>query len=117
MVKHKSKYSCKSAIYFDLSPEIIKENCKFSFYYKETDITSTLLDRGNKIILANWLNDKHITSNVNNDIPVVIPSHPYVLMNRSVLCNCRIETENNFLLESLAACHNVNSKLVQVGPI
>ena len=29
MVKHKSKYSCESAIYFDLGPEIIKENCKF----------------------------------------------------------------------------------------
>ena len=33
-------------------------------------------------------------------------------MNRSVLCNCGIEAENNFLLESLAACHNSNSKLV-----
>ena len=33
-------------------------------------------------------------------------------MNRSVLCNCRIEAENNFLLESLAACHDGNTKLV-----
>ena len=33
-------------------------------------------------------------------------------MNRSVLCNYGIEVENNFLLESLAACHNTNSKLV-----
>ena len=32
-------------------------------------------------------------------------------MNRSVLCNCRIEVENNFLLESLAACHDGNTKL------
>ena len=32
VVEHKSKYSCESAIYFDLSPEIIKENCKFDFY-------------------------------------------------------------------------------------
>ena len=39
-------------------------------------------------------------------------SHPYVLINRSVLCNCRIEVENNFLLESLAACHDAESKLV-----
>ena len=34
-------------------------------------------------------------------------------MNRSVLCNCRIEAENNYLLESLAACHDSNSKLVR----
>ena len=112
MVKHKFKYSCKSAIYFDLSSGIIKENCKFDFYYSKTDITPTVLDSGNEIILANWLNDKHIICNVSNDIPVKIPSHPYVLVNRSVLCNCGIEVENHFLLESLAACHDVNPKLV-----
>ena len=33
------------------------------------------------------------------------------MVNRSVLCNCRIEAENNFLLESLAACHDSNTKL------
>ena len=40
----------------------------------------------------------------NNNIPVNIPSHPYVLLNRSILCNCDIEAKSNFLLESLAAC-------------
>ena len=52
VVKHKSKYSCESVIYFDLSPNIIKENCKFLFYFNKTDITPTVLDRGNEIILA-----------------------------------------------------------------
>ena len=33
-------------------------------------------------------------------------------MNRSVLCNCRIEAEINYLLKSLAACHDSNSKLI-----
>ena len=32
-----------------------------------------------------------------------------MLVNRSVLCNCGIEVENHFLLESLDAC--MNSKL------
>ena len=61
-----------------------------------------------------WLigpHDKHIICNINNDIPVKISSHPYVLVNRSVLCNCGIEADNHFLLKSLAACENVNSKL------
>ena len=96
MVKYKSKYSCKGAIHFDLGPDIIKENCKFAYYFNKTDITQTVLDRGNKIILANWPDDKHIICNVNNDIPVQIPSHPYVLVNGSVLCSCGIEVENNF---------------------
>ena len=49
---------------------------------------------------------------MNNDIPVKIPSYLYVLVNRSVLCNCGIEVENNFLFESLASCHSAESKLV-----
>ena len=71
-----------------------------------------MLDRGNEIILAYWSDDKHIICNANNYIPVEIPSHPYVLVNRSVLCSCNIKAENNFLLESVAACHNADSKLV-----
>ena len=48
----------------------------------------------------------------NNDFPIAIPSYPYLLVNRSILCNCRIEAENNFLLESLAAFHDTNTKLI-----
>ena len=111
VVKHKSKYSCKRMMYCNLNAETIKENCKFKFYYNKTDITLTALDGGNEIILANWPNDKHIICNINNNIPIKIPSHPCVLVNRSVLCNCGIEAENHFLLESLAACQDSNSKL------
>ena len=112
VVRHKSIYSCKSTIYFDLDKEIIKQNCDFVFYFNKSDITLTVLDGDNKIILANWPDDKHIICTVNNNIPIEIPSHPYLLVNRSVLCNCRIEAENNYLLESLAACHDSSTKLV-----
>ena len=87
IVKHKSSYSCKSAIYFNLSTDIIRNNCNFDFYYNKTDVTPTVLDGEAEIILANWPNNKHIICNVNNDIPVKIPSHPYVLVNRSILYN------------------------------
>ena len=110
IVKYKSKYSCESTIYFNLNAKTIKENCKFKFYNK-TDITPTILDGGNEIILANWPNNKHIVCNINNNIQIKIPSHPYMLVNRSVLCNCGIEVENHFLLKSLAACQDTYSKL------
>ena len=45
-------------------------------------------------------------------IPVKIPSHPYVLVKRSISCNCGIEADNHYLLESTAACHNRDSKLI-----
>ena len=62
--------------------------------------------------MANWPNDKHIICNINNDIQIKIPSHPYVLVNRSVLSNCRIEADNHHLLESIATCDNKITKLV-----
>ena len=112
IVKHKSSYSCESVIYFNLTNDIIKNNCDFEFYLNNTDVTATVLDGEDKIVLANWPNDKHIICNINNDIPIKIPSHPYVLVNRSVLCNCRIEADNHYLLESIASCDNKITKLV-----
>ena len=83
----------QNVIYFNLNSETIKENWEFKFYYNKTDITLTVLDGGNELILANWPNIKHIICNINNDIPIKIPSHVYVLVNRRVLCNCGIEAE------------------------
>ena len=103
IVKHKSSYSCESAIYFNLTGDIIRKNCNCNFYYSKTDITPTVLDGGDEIKLANWPNDKHIICNINNDIPVKIPSHPYVLVNTSILCNCGIEADSHHLLELLTA--------------
>ena len=96
VVRHKSIHSCESTIYFDLETEIIKQNCDFVFYFNKSDITPTVLDDGNDIVLANWPDDKCIICTTNNDFPIPIPSHPYILLNRSILCNCGIEAENNF---------------------
>ena len=71
-----------------------------------------MLDECDEIVLGNWSNDKHIICNMNNDIPDKIPSHPYVLVNGHVLCNCGIEADNHYLLESLAACNNKDHNLV-----
>ena len=89
----------------------IKKNVILDFTIAKQRSPPTVLDGGNEIILVNWPNDKHIIYNINNDIPVRIPSHPYVLVNRSVLCNCCIEADNHHLLESLAVCENADSKL------
>ena len=89
---------------------MIKANCKFLYYYNKTDIKPTVLDGGFQIILATWPNYGKIMCLHNNNIPIIIPGHPYVLMNKSILCNCDIETENNFLLESLDACEVPETK-------
>ena len=103
MVKNKHIYSCASAVYFNSNHDI-KENCDFYYYYNKTDVMPSVLDGGKQIILANGPNYKRIICTYNNNIPVNIPSHPYVLLDRNILSNCDIEAESNFLLESLAAC-------------
>ena len=104
VVKSKSKYSCASALYFQLDRQTIKENCIFDYYYNKTDVKPSILDGGYEIALANWPTFKRIVCSTHDNIPIEIPSHPYVLLNRTVLCNCIMEAESNFLLESIAAC-------------
>ena len=38
VVKSKTRYSCASAIYFNLESDVIKANCEFQYYYNKTDI-------------------------------------------------------------------------------
>ena len=104
VVKSKHSYSCTSTVYF-YSIHDIKETCDFYYYHNKMNVTPSVLDGGKQIILANWPNYKRIICTYNNNIPVNIPSHPYVLLDRNILCNCDIEAENNFLLESLVACN------------
>ena len=102
---------------FNLGSEIIKENCNFSYCSNNTNIQPAVLDSGNEIILANWSNNKYIECSINNKIPVRIPSFPYILPKRSILCSCEIEAENHFLLESLATCQESESKLTMYSTV
>ena len=104
VVKSKSNYSCSSALYFQLDKQMIKDNCIFDYYYNKTNVKPSILDGGHEIVLVNWPGFKRIVCSTHNNIPIEIPSHLYMLLNRTILCNCIIETENNFLLESIAAC-------------
>ena len=110
-VRHKAKHGCEGMIYFDLGADIIKENCDFQYYFNNTDVKPSVLDGRHEIILANWPNTKYVICNGNHNFPIKIPSHPCVLLKRTVLCNCGIEVEDNFLQESIAACPGKQSAL------
>ena len=111
MVKHKTKHSCEHAIYFDLSADVIKENCDSQYHFNNIDMKPSGLDRRHEIVLANWPNPKHVICNDSHNIPIKIPSHLYVLLKRTMLCNFGIEAEDNFLLESIADCPGKQSAL------
>ena len=74
VVKSKTRYSCASAIYFNLCPEIMKENCEFKFYYNKTNVKPTMIDGRQQIILANWPNYSKIMCVHNNNILIKYPA-------------------------------------------
>ena len=90
---------------------MIKENCNFDYFFNNSNIRPAVVDGENEIILTNCPNEKHICFNNDNDIPVKSPSFPYVLVNRRVKCNCEVEEESHFLLETSAECLKSPSKL------
>ena len=111
VVKHRSQHNCERAIYFDSNAEIIKENCEFQYFYNKTDVKPAVLDRGNEIILANWPKSKYVICKDNHEYPIKIPRHPYVLLKRSILCNCDIHAKEHSLLESIATCPGKQSDM------
>ena len=113
VVKSKHKFSCASTVCFNLNHEI-KQNCNFYYHFNKTDITPSMLDGGQNIILAKWPSYKRFICTYNNNIPVNIPSHLYVLLDRNILCICDIEAEDNFLLESLATCRENNIQKLEM---
>ena len=79
VVKSKAKYSCASALYFQMDKQTIKENCRFDYYYNKSDVKPSILDGGYEIVLANWPSFKRIVCSTHSNIPIDIPRHPYVL--------------------------------------
>ena len=103
LVKHKSKHSCKSAIFYKLSKDAVYSVCTFDYYYNTT-VTPSVLDGGTHILLANMLSPKRLVCSQDLHMAHPVPSYPYVLVNRSLLCNCHLEFGLTYLLESLGSC-------------
>ena len=53
LIKHKSRHSCVSAIFYNLGPATITKNCKFDYYYNTT-VPPVILDGGRDVLLANF---------------------------------------------------------------
>ena len=104
------KEQAQSYTYLQIRRPLIALNSE-TYYFNETDVKPAVLDGGHEIILTNWPSTKYVICNDNWNFPIKIPSLPYVLLKRTVLCNCGIEAENSFLLESIAACSGKQSAL------
>ena len=69
----------------------------------------SVLDGGPQILLANILTPKRLICTYASDMAHPVPSHNYVLVNRSILCNCHMESGLTYLLKSIAFCQTASA--------
>ena len=53
VIKHKSRHSYVSAIFYSLGPATVAENCKYDYNYS-TNVPPIILDGGKGVLLANF---------------------------------------------------------------
>ena len=113
VVKHKSKHSCASAIFYELGPSQVIKNCKFDYMYNET-VPPIILDGGKDILLANFQGPRSLKcTSVNGGLAKPAPEHTYEVVDREFLCDCQLDLEHASVLRQLSSCNRErSSKLV-----
>ena len=59
LIKHKTKHSCESAIFCNLTADVVSSVCQFDYFYNTT-VPPSILDGGSNILLANMLSPKRL---------------------------------------------------------
>ena len=100
VVKHKSKHSCASAIFYELHPQQVIKNCRFDYMYNAT-VPPVILDGGRDNI------------SINGGLAKPAPEHINAVVNREILCDCQLDLEQSSVLRQLSSCNeDRSSKLV-----
>ena len=104
VVKHKSKHSCASAIFYNLGSGVVTENCKFHYMYNVT-VPPVILDRGREVLLANFYGQRSLKcASQNGGLAKPIPEHTYAVVQREFLCDCQLDLKHASVLHRLNAC-------------
>ena len=104
MVKNKASQSYESAVYFDLLPDIINDNCKF-YFFNSMAPKAAILYSVDTPLLSNLDKPWYLSSNEHNSVPIPIPAYDYSVISRSLLCDCHLQGGNELLNEFLASCY------------
>ena len=104
LVKHKTQLSCESAIFYNLSREVILENCHFNYHYNISVIPS-VLDGGSHILLANMMNQKRLICAYDQGLAKPLPTSSYALVSRDILCHCHLQIGLTYILKSVTSCN------------
>ena len=109
VIKHKSRHSCVSAIFYNLGPATVIKNCKFDYYYNIT-VPPIILDGGRDVLLANFHGPRSLKcSSVNGGLAKPAPENTYAVVNREFLCDCQLDMEHASVLRQLSSCSKSSS--------
>ena len=109
VIKHKSRHSCVSAIFYNLGPATVTKNCRFSYYYNIT-VPPVILDGGRDVLLANFHGPRSLKcSSVNGGLAKPAPEITYAVVNREFLCDCQLDLEHASVLRQLSSCSKSSS--------
>ena len=113
VVKHKSKHSCASAIFYELGPQQVIKNCKVDYMYNAT-VPPVILDGGRDVLLANFHGPRSLKcTSINGGLAKPAPEHTYAVVNREFLCDSQLDLEHASVLRQLSSCNkDKSSKLV-----
>ena len=105
VIKHKSRHSCVSAIFYNLGSATITKNCKFDYYYYNTTVPPVILDGGRDVLLANFHGPRSLKcSSVNGGLAKSAQENTYAVINREFLCDCQLDLEHASVLRQLSSC-------------
>ena len=109
VIKHKSRHSCVSAIFYNLGPATVTKNCRFDYYYNIT-IPPVILDGRRDVLLANFHGPRSLKcSSVNGGLAKPAPENTYAVVNREFLCDCQLDLEHASVLRQLSSCSKSSS--------
>ena len=105
VVKHKSRHSCASAIFYELGPAEVVNKCHFDYIYNAS-MPPTVLDGGRSLLLANFHGPRSLQCNSKNGgLPKPAPEHVYAVVDRHFLCDCQLDLERHAtILRQLSSC-------------
>ena len=100
VIKHKSRHSCVSAIFYNLGPATVTKNCRFDYYYNIT-VPPVILDGGRDVLLANFHGPRSLKcSSVSGGLVKPAPENTYAVVNREFLCDCQLSVSLDSLVHA-----------------
>ena len=85
LVTHRSKHTCKGAIYWNKSESLINEKCNFEYYYELTP-EPRVFDAGNYLLLAGFPVPWTFFCTKQRQIPNPTEGSLYIIIKRTQLC-------------------------------